>query len=383
VFAKPGTYTATLTVTDRAGRVTTTKTAITVGDLVRPVGPVRDAAVTVAGHATLRLKTTQLHITSNADRAALVTITVTGSKSAGYVTVYADGTSRPGQAAVEFGAGRQASDLALATFGKSGYADFYNGSSSPISLVINTVGAEGTVTTAAETYTPVTPASVLPATNLAGNHYLAFTVAGKDGVPANASAVAVDITASGGTAAGHFVTYPERTSADQQQGAYWSTRQQATGLAVVQVNGRVGLKNVGSGTATFSAQVVGYYSAASSAGSIFLPSPRARVLDVSVAARHSVKLQVTGKNGIPAAGTTAVSVNVTATGASAPGTLTAYADGTTRPALTSLSYVTGITAVNAAIVAVGTDGAIDLYNNGTKPVTIVVDLTGSYYAYPR
>jgi len=47
-----------------------------------------------------------------------VTITVTGSKSAGYVTVYPDGTGRPGQAAVEFGAGQQASDLALATVGK-------------------------------------------------------------------------------------------------------------------------------------------------------------------------------------------------------------------------------------------------------------------------
>ena len=37
---------------------------------------------------------------------------------------------------------------------------------------------------------------------------------------------------------------------------------------------------------------------------------------------------------------------------------------------------------NAAIVAVGKDGAIRLDNTGSRPVTVNVDLTGSYYAYP-
>jgi hypothetical protein len=56
---------------------------------------------------------------------------------------------------------------------------------------------------------------------------------------------------------------------------------------------------------------------------------------------------------------------------------------TTRPAsLTSLSYVKGYTAVNAAIAGAGKDGAIDLDNAGLRPVTVVMDLTSSYYAYP-
>lgn len=38
-------------------------------------------------------------------------------------------------------------------------------------------------------------------------------------------------------------------------------------------------------------------------------------------------------------------------------------------------------AATAGIVGVGKDGAIDLYNYGTKPALVVVDLTGSYYAY--
>jgi hypothetical protein len=101
-----------------------------------------------------------------------------------------------------------------------------------------------------------------------------------------------------------------------------------------------------------------------------------------------VKLGVTGKNGVPppgakGSGTTAVTVNLTASGATAPGAVTAYADGATRPAtLTSLRYNIGGTAVVAAIVAIGADGAIVLYNGGADPVTLSVDLTGSYYAYP-
>jgi hypothetical protein len=50
--------------------------------------------------------------------------------------------------------------------------------------------------------------------------------------------------------------------------------------------------------------------------------------------------------------------------------------------LTSLRYNIGGTAVAAAIVAIGADGAIVLYNGGADPVTLSVDLTGSYYAYP-
>jgi hypothetical protein len=107
-----------------------------------------------------------------------------------------------------------------------------------------------------------------------------------------------------------------------------------------------------------------------------------RLLNVSVAGKHWVKLPVTGKNGVPTTRTTAVWVNVTASGATAGGSVTAYADGTTRPGLTSLSYAKGGTAVNAAMVTVGSDGAIDLYNAGAGTVTVAVDLTGSYYAYP-
>jgi hypothetical protein len=39
------------------------------------------------------------------------------------------------------------------------------------------------------------------------------------------------------------------------------------------------------------------------------------------------------------------------------------------------------TVATADIVEAGSDGAIDVYNSGSRPLTIGVDLTGSYCAY--
>jgi hypothetical protein len=77
----------------------------------------------------------------------------------------------------------------------------------------------------------------------------------------------------------------------------------------------------------------------------------------------------------------AVQVSLTALGSAAGGTIIGYADGTSRPGITSLSFAAGETVANDAIVAVGKDGAIDLYNSDLRNVTVVVDLSGSYYAY--
>jgi hypothetical protein len=59
-----------------------------------------------------------------------------------------------------------------------------------------------------------------------------------------------------------------------------------------------------------------------------------------------------------------------------------WADGTARPVATSLSYRAASAAATAALIPVGPDGAIDLYNNGSSAVTLVVDLNGAYFPSP-
>ena len=94
------------------------------------------------------------------------------------------------------------------------------------------------------------------------------------------------------------------------------------------VDSASGCSDTGSGTeaAPFctlqAAAYVGYYTAPTRNAGVFLPAKPSRLLEVTLAGGHTIKLAIAGK-----------------------------------------------------------DGAIDLYNYGTRPVTVAVDLTGSYYAY--
>jgi PKD repeat protein len=385
-YAEPGTYTATLTVTDKLGRTSTAKATITVGDEPQEVFPTYDYSHSVAAHAVVKIPLTQLDGNDCCARAALVDVIVTDPSKAGYVTVYPNGTAQSGLATVQFQAGRSAENSALAT---GATVDFYNASDGTIDLNLVTYGIDdlthpqGTGENG-ETYSPVSTATVLPRTLVAGGHQVAFPVTGLDDVPANARDVVLDITAYGGSTAGEFAASPD--SADGYQLSrtvgYWAKGQQVTDLAMASpADDRVTVQNEGSGSASFSASVVGYYLNTGS-DSVFLPATPRRLDTVTIGARQSVSLAVTGRNGIPATGTTAVAINLNAARATASGTIAAYADGTPTPAPMNLSYAPGVIVANAAIVAVGKDGAIRLYNGGSRPVTVYVDLTGSYFAYP-
>jgi hypothetical protein len=392
-YLAPGTYTAKLTITDLLARTSTTAATITVGDEIQPVTPKVVFSHTIAAHAVVKLPL--LSLATDWTRAALVNVIVTSPRTDGYVAVYPAGSPPTTLATVRFRAGQPAENSALA-YTTSDAVDFANASSGPVNLAVVTYAVEritappnnvGETGASGATYVPVTPARVLPATTVAAAHHLAFPVAGRAGVPASASAVVLDVTSTGSSAAGRLITWAERAqSTTSLAGAYWLKGQAVTGLVTVPVNGRAVLDNDSKAAVSFTADVVGYYAYPAGTSGVFLPAFQRRLLQVQVAGKHWVKLGIAGKNGVPAAsaggaGTTAVAVNLTASGATGPGTITAYADGSGRPGTTSLAYTTIGPVATAAIVAVGADGAIDLYNGGLRPVTLAVDLAGSYYAY--
>lgn len=387
-YVRPGTNTATLSVMDMLGRWSIAQATISVGDEPLHVFPSNDYNREVAAHAVVKIPLSTLATADPGDASgALVDITVTGAGKAGYVAMYPNGSTWDGMPTVQFQAGESAENSALAI---GGIVDFYNGSAAPIHLGVTSYGIDTTGPSGplGETYSPVTPASVLPRTKIAGGHQVTLRAADRDHVPAAAQDVVLDITASGGTAAGHFATSaagdePARGgNATAVAGGYWARGHQVTNLIMVPVEGTPAvLKNVGPGSAYFTASVVGYYAYSGSAA-VFLPRTPQPLGTVTIGARRSVTMAAAGRIGIPAADTTAVAVNLTASRATAAGTITAYANGTSLPGLISLSYARGATIANAAIVAVGAGGAIRLYNRGSKPVTVSVDLDGSYYAYP-
>jgi YVTN family beta-propeller protein len=99
--------------------------------------------------------------------------------------------------------------------------------------------------------------------------------------------------------------------------------------------------------------------------------------DTPVGPGQTLVLQVTGAQGLPTSGLTAVVLNVTATDPTASSYVTVYPDGQARPTASSLNFTAGETTANLVTVPVGADGAVDFYNNSGS-VELIADLEGYY-----
>lgn len=118
--------------------------------------------------------------------------------------------------------------------------------------------------------------------------------------------------------------------------------------------------------------------------------PPQRILDTRlglgwpsrVAAGATATLQVAGRGGVPAAGVSAVVLNVTVTEPTAGGYLTAWPAGESRPLASNLNFVAGQTVPNAVVIKVGPSGQVSLFNSAGS-LHIVADVSGWYGAYTQ
>ncbi|WP_330475476.1 hypothetical protein [Terrabacter sp. C0L_2] len=70
----------------------------------------------------------------------------------------------------------------------------------------------------------------------------------------------------------------------------------------------------------------------------------------------------------------AVLLNVTVTGTRAPGVVTAYPSGSSRPSTSTLNFVAGQTVANSVLAKVGPDGRVNLHT--TAGTQLVADVQG-------
>ena len=97
-----------------------------------------------------------------------------------------------------------------------------------------------------------------------------------------------------------------------------------------------------------------------------------------VASGATLRLQVTGRGGVPATGVSAVVLNVTVTRPTATGYVTVFPDGTAQPNASNLNFVPGQTVPNLVVVKVGTGGMVDLTNMSPGSTHLVADVAGYY-----
>ncbi|MBM6400546.1 hypothetical protein [Phycicoccus sonneratiae] len=228
------------------------------------------------------------------------------------------------------------------------------------------------------------------AASVPANGTITLQVAGRGGIPTTgATAATLNLTVTGATRSGHLTAYPTGTTAPTASTLNFTAGTTIANLAVTQLgtDGRISLHNGSTGTIHLVADTSGYHlSGTPTAAGAFRVLPPTRLLDTrtglgatraaSVPANGTITLQVAGRGGIPTTGATAATLNLTVTGATRSGHLTAYPTGTTAPTASTLNFTAGTTIANLAVTQLGTDGRISLHNGSTGTIHLVADTSG-------
>ena len=330
-----------------------------------------------------------------ADASAVsLNVTVTNTRAPGYVTVWPSGGTRPVVSNLNFVGGQDVANLVTVKVGTGGTVSLFNSSGTPVDLVVDLGGyyALGAPTAGGGTVT-VTPTRVLDTRiglggprAIASGGDLALKVTGGV-VPADAVAVLLNLTVAGPTWPGWVAAYPAGVAAPIVSNVNFVAGENRANLALVKV-GAGGVVNIRNGSAAATdvvADIMGYITGSGAAGAFRAADQPVRILDTRIGngrfgpipANQEVKLQVTGRGGVPTSGVTAVILNVTVTDCSWLGYISAYTSGISWPGTSNLNYVIGTTAPNQVVVAVGADGAVILHNASSGgSVQLIADIEG-------
>lgn len=356
-------------------------------------------------------KANYVTITGGAARLGIWTqLTVTYNTATGVLTMYADGneiavgtdTTPPSGGTATIGAQQT---------GRGSIGDYFYGEIADLET-FDSVAMPLIAEPGASDFVPLNPTRIIDTRSTSKIGNIAGPVAaGSTGVvqiennttggidiPATGvTAVAVSITATGGTSSGYLSAYPDLTPQPITSTVSYSAGATTTNNAITPLgpDGEIAIYNSSSGTVQYYIDVTGYYTTDTtlSNASTYVPlTTPTRFLDTAagigapqkpLAANSDIELPIaantTGGANIPAAGITAVAINLTAYDASTLGQLTVYPDGATRPNTSNLTYTNGQIDESTVVVPVGVDGKIDIHNQSTATsIEIAGDVSGYY-----
>ncbi len=248
-------------------------------------------------------------------------------------------------------------------------------------------GAEAVKTAAAGTFVPVAPKRLLDTRKdlpVAANSAVSFQAAGLEGIPADVSAVVLNVTVTEPQAAGHIRAYPAGSQQPNTSSVNFVKSQTVPNSVTVSVGsgGKVALLNSSNGSSHLIADVSGYYRAGTpTVAGAFVPVEADRAVDtragVPVAPNSALSVPIGGSSGIPA-NAAAVVFNLTVTQPEAFGHIRSYPWGSPAPDTSNVNFSPNQTVPNSVTVPVGSDGKIALLNSSNGTVHLIVDINGYY-----
>ncbi len=209
-------------------------------------------------------------------------------------------------------------------------------------------------------------------------------VGGVGGVPENATAVVMNVTAVDPSESSHFTVYPTGLERPTASNLNFGPGQTIANLVVVELGsaGKVSVYN-SAGEAHVIFDVAGWVSDGTTdiPGGGYTPVAPARILDSRLGTGGPIgpgeefSVAILGEGGFPATGVSGVVLNVTAVDATAPGYFTVYPNGQTRPLASNINFVGGQTVPNLVFVRLGAQNKVNVFNSGGN-THVIFDVAG-------
>jgi hypothetical protein len=330
-------------------------------------------------------------VPANGVNAVVVNLTVVGGTAASsHLTAWATGQPRPTVSNLNFTAGQVVANQAIVPVGTNGRISVSNAAGG-VHVVIDVQGwfgdDGGGGGSRMHTVAPVRLVDSrvglgLPTGRIPAGAVREVQLAGLGGVPASGvAAVVVNLTVVGGTAASHLTAWPAGEPRPGTSNVNFLAGQVAANQAIVPVgaNGRISLANAVGGVYVL-LDVQGWFGVGG--GSLLEARAPVRVIDTRsnlglwgpVSSSVPTPFDITGVGGVPAVGVTAVVVNITALGASAPTHLTLWPVGQPQPATSNINVRPGQVVANQAVIPVGPGGEIRIAT--VASVHLILDVQG-------
>lgn len=324
--------------------------------------------------------------------AALLNVTAIGPSGPGYLTVYPCGAERPQASNVNYVRGQVVPNAVLSGLGTGGKVCVYTREATDLVVDVNGyVPSDGSPR-------PVVPARLFEsrsggsttdgkqnnAGRLGAREVARIDVAGRGNVPANATAVMLNVTAVNPAAAGYLTVFPCGSNRPNASNVNYLTGQVVPNavLAAIGTEGRV---CVYSSAATDLIVDVNGYVPPRGAPDALVPArlyeSRAGQTTTDGVAQATGRRDagsvtdfvVTGRGGV-AEGADGVFLNVTAVAPGAAGYLTVYPCGATRPNASNVNYLAGQVVPNAVFSRIGDGGRVCVYSSAATD--LVIDVSG-------
>ncbi|HZQ49186.1 MAG TPA: FG-GAP-like repeat-containing protein [Candidatus Dormibacteraeota bacterium] len=329
----------------------------------------------------------------------VLNVTVTGPTSAGYLTVFPTGSTRPTASNLNFIAGQTVPNLVEVALGTGGKVSFFNplGSADVIADVQGWVGDSTDSYTPAGLFNALPPARILDTRSchcpLGAGQTLSVQVTGRGGVPASGvSAVVINVTVTGPTRSSYLTVWPAGADRPVASNLNFSAGQTRANRVMVGIgtDGQVSIYNP-FGTVNVIADVNGWFTDATSAagGAAFVGEVPYRIFDTResycrcpLGPRNVLDLYSTG-GPVPSA----LVLNATAVNGTAPSYLTLYPDNGSGgngsvPLASDVNFAAGRVVPNLTVVKLGPGPLTGSYAfnvfNASGTVNVVLDEDGFY-----